>query len=62
MLSKVFVHSPIKLWSECAYSLLHEEILKSLHRLKLSDCDLSVELNGKANKLFSAGCPIQFNG
>ena len=41
MLSKVFVHSPTKLWLECAYLLVSEEILKSLHRLKLSDSDLS---------------------
>ena len=31
MLSKVFVHSPTKQWLECAYSLVHEEILKYLH-------------------------------
>ena len=30
-----------KLWLECSYSLVQEEILKSLHRLKLSDSDLS---------------------
>ena len=41
MLSKVFVHSPTKQWLECAYSVVHEEILKSLHRLKLLDSDLS---------------------
>ena len=41
MLSKVFVHSQTKLWLECSYSLVQEEILKSLHRLKLSDSDLS---------------------
>ena len=31
----------IVLWLECAYSLVQEEILKSLHRLKLTDSDLS---------------------
>ena len=41
MLSKIFVHSPINLWLEYVYSLVHEEILKSLYRLKLSDSDLS---------------------
>ena len=43
MLSKVFVHSQTKPWLECLYSLVQEEILKSLHRLKLSDSDLSPE-------------------
>ena len=38
---ELFVHSPTKQWLECAYLLVHEEILKSLHRMKLSDSDLS---------------------
>ena len=45
MLSKVFVHSPAELCLECPYSPVHEEILKSLHRLQLSDSDLSTGLS-----------------
>ena len=35
------LHSQTKLWLEYAYSLVHEEILKSLHRLEPSDSVLS---------------------
>ena len=45
MLSKVSVHSQTKLRLECVYLLVHEEIPKSLHRLKLSDSDLSTGLS-----------------
>ena len=44
MLSKVFVHSPTKQWLECTYSVVQEEILESLHRMKLSD---STKLNAR---------------
>ena len=40
VLSTVFVHSQTSLWLECPYLVVHEQMLKSLCRLKLSDGDL----------------------